>query len=157
MISSKLKSYIYSNVISSNKVSCLKHALNSNPKWLRKSILVYAIHNAVERDQLRLCEDILNLCNDPCEREEILNSKYGRHGYLPICRAAYNLSIKALKFLAIRGADITREWKNKHNEDIFEVMNQGHKTRVNEMPECEIFLNQNRDSCVDFMNRFLER
>jgi len=158
MISSKLKRLIYLNVIDKNNITYLKNTLRRRDHRIRrKDALVFTLHNAVERDQIRLCEEILGLCSDEGEALDILNSSSGRHGYMPICRAAYNLSIKTLKFLALKGSNISRDWKNKHDEDIYDVINLGFKQKLEENPSCEIFLKQNRDSCVDFMNRYFDR
>ena len=100
----------------------IRRALQNKPAHLG-SMLVFSVHQACGNDQLKEAEKLLDAVEDEAFLRLVVNAPYGRQGYTPLHRAAFQGSCNMLRFLVCRGADINAV--SPEGESILEILNQG--------------------------------
>ncbi len=100
----------------------IRKALQEKPAHLG-SLLVFCVHQACGNDQLKQAEKLLDAVEDEAFLRLVVNAPYGRQGYTPLHRAAFQGSSNMLRFLVCRGADI--DAVSPEGETILEILNQG--------------------------------
>lgn len=108
----------------------------------------HALHQATEKDDIKLVELILSHVTDE-QRSTMINSPMGAHSYTPLCRAAYLGSIRLLKYLVAAGANINFE--NAHKENAQTCIIAGLSAQLEHMPENEIFLRERYSECHTYI------
>jgi hypothetical protein len=83
---------------------------------LSLTILSFAIHQTTANDKSELLQRLLDIERFKHEREKVVNMAYGK--YLPIHRAAYNLSDKVFAHLLVAGAKPVKSPQGETLEDI---------------------------------------
>jgi len=100
----------------------IRKALREKPKHLG-SLLVFSVHQATGNDQLKQAEKLLDAVEDDNFLHLVVNAPYGKQGYTPLHRAAFQGSVNMLRFLVCRGADIGGV--SPEGETILKVLAQG--------------------------------
>jgi hypothetical protein len=111
--------------------------------------VIFVMHRCADNDDLRLCEQIMRLVHneDTCRRA--VNTPEGSHEYTPLCRAAYRGSLRMLKLLVSKGADVT--YTNSHGEHLLSTMIIGRQDSVERHRGNEIFVNDRFDQCLKYV------
>ena len=113
------------------------------------STVIWVIHRCADKDDLKLCEHIMRMirADDACKRA--VNTVEGSHEYTPLCRAAYRGSLRMLKLLVSKGADVT--YTNNHGENLLTTLESGRKESLGHHPGNEIFINDRFDQCLKYV------
>ena len=111
--------------------------------------IIWVIHRCADKDDLKLCEHIMRMIrsDDTCERA--VNTPEGSHEYTPLCRAAYRGSIRMLKLLVSKGADVT--YTNSHGENLLTTMASGRTENIEQQPGNDMFINDRFDHCLKYI------
>jgi len=143
----------------------IRHQLEHCPgerkfcEWLKNFIrskhlnfittIIWVIHRCSDMDDLKLCEQIMRLIRseDTCQRA--VNTPEGSHEYTPLCRAAYRGSLRMLKLLVSKGADVT--YTNSHGENLLSTMTIGRKDSLLQHGGNEMFINDRFDQCLQYI------
>ena len=113
------------------------------------SLVVGTIHKAASHERLDILEYYLNNSND---RIKLANCPFGKQGYTPIFRAAYNGNIMTLKMLVCAGADLLI--KNMENESVLDAIEEGKTQNIIKNPEDTIFINERYDDCKNYISNY---
>lgn len=115
--------YLSDNIADSKRsFHKIKQLMKQKPAFLC-SMLVYLIHQCCGKDKLSLCEKVLDLIQDTSLRSTVVNSSFGKKGYTPLHRCAYNGSERMIKLLISSGANINVV--SPENETLVQVLEEG--------------------------------
>ena len=113
------------------------------------TLYIHAMRVICEHDDLRLCERLLQRLRES-EKEMIINSRMGGHEYTPLCRAAYRGSDRMVRLLIASEADVN--FVNVHGENLDNVLDQGERTAIENMPDEKIFIQERYSQCRGFIH-----
>lgn len=117
----------------------------------------HLLHAASTKDDLKLVEYVHNRLGR-ARLSAVVDRVLGRHSYTPLCRAAYNGSVRMMKFLVACGANV--RFKNAHNEDIRSCIAEGLRQQLAKYVDNAIFIEQRFEECARFLDQrilYLER
>ena len=125
----------------------LRRALAGIPRN-KMTVLKHVVHYCAHHDNLPLLERIIP-SPTPAHMRPILHAPLGRHGYTPLCIAAYAGSDRMTRYLITQGADVN--YTNIHGEDLATNLDMGEKQAIHNRPNDTIFIRERFRCCRTFI------
>lgn len=120
------------------------------PQFSFFNVYSSAVHLLAQRDDLRLCEELLSTLPDKTLKQ-IVNAPIGRAGYTPLTRAVFLGSERMIKFLTSAGGDLN--YINSHGESMLDALNQGEKHMIEKKPQDAIFTKERFRVCREYIKK----
>ena len=146
--------------LKTNSTLLKKEILNTIKKFggirspLSIALIQFMVHKSCDMDRLTSCEFVFRKLSK-IQTRCVVQSKQGRNGYTPLCRAAYHGSKNLLKYLISCGASIDET--NIHGETLLDILQIGMEDKVKQYPEDSIFITNRYGNCARFVRWYSEK